>query len=183
MLTEIIIVLTKSYENMMIPTEHVLTLAKRIEAQRAQAAAISSLHEVENFDAMLQKDEGKQKLTKLVTPVKQPVRRRCKYYSQVHKLRQCPASGKRCENCKNINHFLEVCRSSKALKASSNKAVITVPYKVDMGSDRNIMPFYIYKKVFPMAKMEQLAATKHTKIKLKCITTHTITKLGTCKVN
>ena len=31
------------------------------------------------------------------------------------------------------------------LKTSSNKVVITVPYKVDMGSDRNIMPFNVYK--------------------------------------
>ena len=30
------------------------------------------------------------------------------------------------------------------LKTSSNKAAIMVPYKVDMGSDGNIMPFNIF---------------------------------------
>ena len=35
------------------------------------------------------------------------------------------------------------------LKTSSNKAIITVPYQIDTGSDGNIMPLYIYKKLFP----------------------------------
>ena len=49
------------------------------------------------------------------------------------------------------------------LKPSSNKVTISVPYKVDMGSNRNIMPFYIYKKIFPRATVEQLGETKDTK--------------------
>ena len=32
------------------------------------------------------------------------------------------------------------------LKISSNKVIFTVSYKLDMESDGNIMPFYIYKK-------------------------------------
>ena len=56
------------------------------------------------------------------------------------------------------------------LKTSLKKVVITVPYKADMGSDGNIMPFYIYKKLFSRATVEQLAATKDAEIKLKCIT-------------
>ena len=61
LLTEIIRELTKSHENTMVPSEHVLILAKRIEGQRAQAAVINSLHEVKNLDAMWQKDDGKQR--------------------------------------------------------------------------------------------------------------------------
>ena len=34
------------------------------------------------------------------------------------------------------------------LKTSLNKVVITMPYKVDTGSDRNIMPFDMYKNDF-----------------------------------
>ena len=34
------------------------------------------------------------------------------------------------------------------LKTLSNKFAISVPYTVDRGSDRNIMPFYIYKNNF-----------------------------------
>ena len=44
-----------------------------------------------------------------------------------------------------------------------------MPYKVDTGSDGNIMSFNIYKKLFPKATMELLAATRDTKIKLKCM--------------
>ena len=77
MLTEIIRQLTKSDENMIIPSEHVLTSVKRAEAQRDQTAVFNSSHKVKNFDTILQKDEGKWRQTKPATPVKQPVRRRC----------------------------------------------------------------------------------------------------------
>ena len=70
----------------MIPTEHVLTWANRIEVQWAQVAVIKSLHEEKNSDAILQKDEGKQRETELATSVKTPARR-CKYFIQVHKPR------------------------------------------------------------------------------------------------
>ena len=46
MLAEIIRELTKCDDNMIIFCEHVLTLAKRIEAQRGQMEVISSLHEI-----------------------------------------------------------------------------------------------------------------------------------------
>ena len=46
-----------------------------------------------------------------------------------------------------------------------------VSYRVDTGSDGIIMPFHIYKKLFPSTTVDQLAATKGTKIKLKHITT------------
>ena len=47
MLAEIIRKLTKCEENTTIHSESVLTWAKRVEAQRAQTAAICSLHETE----------------------------------------------------------------------------------------------------------------------------------------
>ena len=52
------------------------------------------------------------------------------------------------------------------LKTSSNKVVIMVTYKVDTGSDGIIIPLYIYKKLFPRAVIEQLAAKRDTNIKL-----------------
>ena len=70
---------------MMIPSDHVLTWATRIEAQSAPVAVINSFHGVKNFDAVLQNNEGKQRETKHSTPLKMPARRRCKYCSQVHK--------------------------------------------------------------------------------------------------
>ena len=67
-------------------------------------------------------------------------------------------------------------------KTSTYKVTITVPYNIDMGSDGNIMPFYIYKKLFPSPTVDQLAATKDAKIKLKAYNCTTITQLGRCKV-
>ena len=149
-----------------------------------------------------------------------PARRKCKYCSQVCKLSQCLAYRKKCEKCYKMNHFKEVCRSSKGSavhnidkedeqeqetdiemaninsvrfnfnhsttignpKTSSNKVVITVPYKVAMASDGNITPFYMYKKLFPRATVEQLVATKDTNFKLKTYNQTTITQLGICRV-
>ena len=101
---------TKSNENMMIPSEHVLVWVKRIKAQGPQAAVISSLHEVKNFVAILQKDDCKQRGTKPGTPVKMPARRRYNYGSQVCKPRYYLVYGKKCENCNKMNHFKEALR-------------------------------------------------------------------------
>ena len=39
-----------------------------------------------------------------------------------------------------------------------------MPYKVDTGSDGNIISLHLYKKMFPRATKEQLAATKNKNI-------------------
>ena len=67
------------------------------------------------------------------------------------------------------------------LKTPSNKATIVVPYKVDMGSDRNIMPFNIFTKLFPRTTADKLAATKDV-TNLWTYNCATITQLGRCKV-
>ena len=55
-----------------------------------------------------------------------------------------------------------------------------VPYKVDMGSDGNIMPFHVFTKLFPSATMDQHVATKNaTKLRIYNLTT--ITQLGRYK--
>ena len=53
MLADIIRELTKCEESITVHSESVLTWAKRVEAQRAQAAVIKILHEA-NFDAIVQ---------------------------------------------------------------------------------------------------------------------------------
>ena len=66
------------------------------------------------------------------------------------------------------------------LKTSSNKVTIMVPYKVDMGSDGNIIPFQIFTKLFPSATKDQLVETKDvTKLR---IYNHTVTQLGRDRV-
>ena len=55
-------------------------------------------------------------------------------------------------------------------------------YKVDTGSDGNIMPLHFYKMLFPRATIEQLAAAKNKNVQLKTYNKTTITHLGICNV-
>ena len=67
-----------------------------------------------------------------------------------------------------------------SLKTSPNKVTSALPYKVDMGSDGNIMLFNIFTKLFPNTTADQLAATKDA-TKLGPYDCTTITQLGRCK--
>ena len=58
------------------------------------------------------------------------------------------------------------------LKMSAGPNNVIVPYKVAIGSNGNIMPLHMYKKLFPKITSEQLVATKNKSIKLKHITKH-----------
>ena len=53
------------------------------------------------------------------------------------------------------------------VKTASNQVAITVPYKVDTGSDGNIMPLQLHKRLLPNATKEQLVTTKNKNIQLK----------------
>ena len=59
---------------------------------------------------------------------------------------------------------------------------ITILYKVDTGSHGNIMPWYIFKKLFPRVTEAELAKTIKNYIKLKMYNRTVITQLGTCVV-
>ena len=57
-----------------------------------------------------------------------------------------------------------------------------MPYKIDTGSDSNIMPQHIFKKLLPGVTNVQLAETINKHIMLKSYNKTTITQIGTCKV-
>ena len=57
-----------------------------------------------------------------------------------------------------------------------------VPYKVDIGNDRSIMCLHIYKRVLPSATVDDLAAVKGAKIKLRIYNHTSIRQFGRCKV-
>ena len=78
----------------------------------------------------------------------------------------------------NKNHFI----LKANLKMSAGPNNVMVPYKVDMGSDGNIMPLHIYKKLFPKITNEQLVTTKHNSLQIKSYNKTAITQLGTCIV-
>ena len=67
----------------------------------------------------------------------------------------------------NSIHFNKNCSIITVnLKTSAGPNNMMVPYMVDTGSNGNIMPLHIYKKLFARIPNEQLAATKN--ILLKC---------------
>ena len=68
------------------------------------------------------------------------------------------------------------------LKMSAGPNNVMVPYKVDTGSDVNIMPLHIYNKLVPKITDEQLADTKNNNLPLRMYNKTTITELGTCIV-
>ena len=53
------------------------------------------------------------------------------------------------------------------LNTSSSQATAVAPYKVPLGSNGNIMPFHIFKKLYPMSTKEQPVAMKDENIKLR----------------
>ena len=57
-----------------------------------------------------------------------------------------------------------------------------VAYKIDTGSDGNIIPELMFKILFPKVTDEQLATTKNKHILLKTYYKTRITQLGTCTV-
>ena len=59
---------------------------------------------------------------------------------------------------------------------------ISVPYKIDTGSNGNIMPLHIFKKLFPGVTNVWLVETINKHILLKHYNKRPITQLGTCKV-
>ena len=56
------------------------------------------------------------------------------------------------------------------LKTSSNQVSLITSYKVDTGSDFNLMPLQIYTKLFPRVTKEQLVANTNKNVQLKCTT-------------
>ena len=68
------------------------------------------------------------------------------------------------------------------LKTSAGQSNIMVLYKIDTGSDGNIMSLHVYKKLFPIITNDRSAATINKNVVLKMYNKTTITQLGTCRV-
>ena len=68
------------------------------------------------------------------------------------------------------------------LKMSAAQSNIMVPYKINTGSDGNIMPLHVHNKLFPSTTNGQLAATKNKNVLLKTYNKTTIAQLGMCTV-
>ena len=64
------------------------------------------------------------------------------------------------------------------LKTYAGQNNIIVPYKIDTGSNGNIMPAHVFRRLFPNVTNEQLAKTKNKHVLLKTYNKTTITQLG-----
>ena len=112
MLDEIIRELTTKNNDEQVTGEGMLTWAKRIEAQRAHAAILSSITESHQFDQMkvAQKPRvGNVRNTPDTTGQQCP----CRYCSGIRVLRQCPAYGKTCTGCGKTGHSRKVSWSKR----------------------------------------------------------------------
>ena len=89
-----------------------LVWAKRIKAQRAQAAILSDITESQKFNKvkMVQKPKTKQDIETTHHAYHKWL---CKYCGRSHAPRQCPSYGKTCASCRKMGHFKKVCRSRR----------------------------------------------------------------------
>ena len=60
----------------------------------------------------------------------------------------------------------------------ANGNTLKVPYKIDTGSDGNLMPLYIFKKMFRNKSIEELKRSIKGNIKLKTYNGTQIKQLG-----
>ena len=92
--------------------EACLAWAKRIEAQRAQAAVSNMITESRQFDKVKIAKKSKEDNTRgPLDPTSQQLP--CQYCGRLHILRQCPAYGKMCAGCGKTGHFKKVCHSRR----------------------------------------------------------------------
>ena len=175
-------------------SEGILTWAKRVEVQQAQAAIVSDITESQKFNKLKLAQKPKTKWdmkTTHPTYHKWP----CRYCGGNHVPRKCLACGKMCMRCGKMGHFKKVCRSMRdhmahgvememaqapqeevretvsnnsvylnrnqllitvQLEKQVGKTILEAPYKIDTGNEDNLMPLYIFKRVFKNMSVEQL---------------------------
>ena len=68
------------------------------------------------------------------------------------------------------------------LEMQAGRTVLEIPYKIDTGSEGNIMPLYIFRKLFASISKDQLKRSVEGNIKLKTYNGMHIMQLGTCVV-
>ena len=167
MLEEIIKELTTAKNDDCMTSEGILAWAKRVEVLRAQAAVLNTLTESRQYDKI--KVSRKVKESKKHSPRQcQAYGKTCTEYNKIgHFHKVCQSRKSRVVNemeqegtqeyteydlemvsinsvCFNKSHSMLTTK----LKMSIDNNIV-IPYKIDIGSDGNIMPWYVFKKLFP----------------------------------
>ena len=68
------------------------------------------------------------------------------------------------------------------LEMQAGKIVLEIPYKIAMGSEGNLMPLYIFRKLFAKMSNEQLKRSVKGNIRLKMYNGTQIMQLSMCTV-
>ena len=138
---------------------------------------------------------------------KQSVPGNCHNCGTVHPKRKCPAYGKKCLNCGKFNHFAKWCRSRKKIDTLSKKEEaedlrfigalgkgrphssenecfvnleihgLSVRLKIDTGSQANILPWKIFKKLSNKPELQQSST------KLTTYSGDTLSIVGRCNLS
>ena len=68
------------------------------------------------------------------------------------------------------------------LETQAGGNTVEIPYKIDTGSEDNIMPLIMFKKLFKNTTEEQLQKSIQSHIRLKTYNKTHVTQLGMCVV-
>ena len=109
MLEEIIKELTTARNDDHITSGGVLAWAKRVEAQRAQAAVLSTITESRQFDKIKVSRKVRESKAKTLMQHNSTSWQPCRYCGGIHQPRQCPVYDKMCMESNKIGHFCRVC--------------------------------------------------------------------------
>ena len=125
MLGKIIKELTTTKGNDTITSENILSRAKRVEAQRAQSAVMSTITETKEFDKIRISKYAHKDSPRRSTQSSMSSKQICRYCCSTHPPRQCLAHGNMCMECSKIGHFQKVCRSrrTRAMNEVEQKTV------------------------------------------------------------
>ena len=132
MLEEIIKELTITRDDDQITSKSVLAWAKRVNAQRAQAAVLNTIMELRQFDKVKVVKKPREDSTRHPLDLMAQWHP-CRYCGRIHMLRQCPAYGKMCVGCGKTRHFKKVCQSRRDRegKGAGNQGVTRVQQRQD----------------------------------------------------
>ena len=219
MLDKVIRELTAKNSSEQTTSEDVLSLARRIEAQRAQVAILSDITKAQNLTRFKWskspktgkkwKQHAKHITTGHANTVGEVMHPGSVQLMGNHApvVGKCVISRRYAEAGGHTVHEVEVevmtelqeedieTVSINSIHLNSNQSLITahlkmqvgettteVPYKIDTGSEGNIMPLYIFKRLFKNKLEEQLKGSIKSNIKLKTYNRTHITQLSTCAV-
>ena len=211
MLDKVIRELTTKNTNEQMTSKDVLILAKRVEVQRAQVAILSDITESQKFNKVkvVRQQATHPALTKWPCRYcgSSHALRQCLVYGKMcassrimgHFKKVCWSRKDHMvhevgvevpqEECKigevsinlvYLNNKWSLITAQLQMQVSDN--VLKVPYKIDTGSEGNLMPLYIFKKLCGNKSVEQLKRSIKSNIKLKTYNGTHIEQVDTCMV-